>query len=68
MAVWFPDNNSNPFLLDFKKFWYVSFGSRSFMDWISVRPPVHPSCILIDSNGVCGGYIQNIGILDNSSC
>ena len=27
----------------------------------------YKSCFLVDFNGVCGGYVQNVGVLDNSS-
>ena len=36
-------------------------------DWISVHSSVHPPCFLVDFNGGCGGYIQNVGVLDNSN-
>ena len=28
----------------------------------------YKSCFLVDFYGVCGGYNQNVGVLDNSSC
>ena len=69
---WSHDNNSISFFIEFKKFLvYVPFASRSFMGLNTLTHhdiTNYKSCFLVDFNGVCRGYIQNVGVLDNSSC
>ena len=47
------------FFLNLKHFWYM-YALHPDTSW-------YKSCFLVDFNGVCRGYIQNVGILDNSS-